>query len=195
MSRRARDGIPLLLTALRAALGPVVVAMSLVAPSRLAFGACLVIAFLSDVFDGIIARRLGIATPALRRLDSIADTVFYVGATFAVWQLFPSAITDRWLALSVLVGLEGVRYMFDWVKFRREASYHMWSSKLWGIALFAGFFSLLAMGQGGVMVDAAVYVGIVADLEGLAISVVMRTWQSDIPSLVHVFRLRNLGRN
>ncbi len=195
MSRRARDGIPLLLTALRAALGPVVVAMSLVAPSRLAFGACLVIAFLSDVFDGIIARRLGIATPALRRLDSIADTVFYVGATFAVWQRFPSAITDRWLALSVLVGLEGVRYMFDWVKFRREASYHMWSSKLWGIALFAGFFSLLAMGQDGVMVDAAVYVGIVADLEGLAISVVMRTWKSDIPSLVHALRLRNVGRN
>ena len=99
MSRRARDGIPLLLTALRAALGPVVVAMSLVAPSRLAFGACLVIAFLSDVFDGIIARRLGIATPALRRLDSIADTVFYVGATFAVWQLFPSANEVEFLDL------------------------------------------------------------------------------------------------
>lgn len=165
------------------------------APSRLAFGVCLVGAFLSDVFDGIIARRLGIATPALRRLDSIADTVFYVGATYAVWQLFRSAITARWLPLSVLVGLEGVRYMFDLVKFRREASYHMWSSKLWGIALFAGFFSLLAMGQDGVMADAAVYVGIVADIEGLAISVVMRTWQSDIPSLVHAFRLRNVGRN
>ncbi len=195
MSRRALNSVPLLLTALRAALGPVVVVLSMAAPSRLAFGVCLVGAFLSDVFDGIIARRLGIATPALRRLDSIADTVFYVGATYAVWQLFRSAITARWLPLSVLVGLEGVRYMFDLVKFRREASYHMWSSKLWGIALFAGFFSLLAMGQDGVMADAAVYVGIVADIEGLAISVVMRTWQSDIPSLVHAFRLRNVGRN
>jgi hypothetical protein len=31
-------------------------------------------------------------------------------------------------------------------KFGRKASYHTWSSKLWGIALCIGFFALLALG-------------------------------------------------
>jgi hypothetical protein len=45
------------------------------------------------------------------------------------------------------------------VKFGREASYHMWSSKLWGIVLFAAFFSLLALGSDNRLVDAAIYLG------------------------------------
>lgn len=182
--------LPILLTALRAALAPVVVALALWAPSRAAFGLCLVTAFVSDVFDGILARRLGVASATLRRLDSAADTVFYMAATFAVWTLHRVAISARWLPLGVLAALELARYAFDFVKFGREASYHMWSSKLWGVALFAGFFSLLALDADNAFVDAAVAIGILADLEGLAISVVMRTWRSDIPSLVHAIRLR-----
>ncbi|MGE5816512.1 MAG: CDP-alcohol phosphatidyltransferase family protein, partial [Deltaproteobacteria bacterium] len=135
--------LPLILTAVRALLGPVVIYLALLWPSRLAFGTCLIVAFLSDVFDGILARRLNVATPNLRRLDSIADTIFYLSAIFAAWHLHPSAITERFVALLVLCVLELSRYVFDFAKFGREASYHMWSSKLWGVALFVGFFALL----------------------------------------------------
>lgn len=184
--------LPLLLTGLRAALAPVVVLLAWLGPSRAALGACLLMAFLSDVFDGIVARRLGVATPTLRRLDSVADSLFYVAATAAAWRLHPEAITARWAPLAALAALEVARYAFDWLKFRREASYHMWSSKLWGLCLFAGFFSLLALGRDGLAVDAAVWIGIVADLEGLAISFTLRRWQNDVPSLVHARRLRVL---
>jgi len=37
----------------------------------------------------------------------------------------------------------------------------------------------------------AIPIAIVADLEGLAISLVLRTWQSDVPSLFHALRIRN----
>jgi CDP-diacylglycerol--glycerol-3-phosphate 3-phosphatidyltransferase len=182
--------LPFLLTALRALLAPLIVLLALYWPSRVAFGLCLTTAFLSDIFDGVLARRLGVATPALRRLDSVADSVFYVAATFAVWRQDPAAITARWLPLALLVSLELGRYAFDWIKFRREASYHMWSSKAWGVALCAGFFSLLALGSDNVLVDIAVYTGIVADMEGLAISAVLGQWRTDVPSFVHAMRLR-----
>ena len=182
--------LPLALTALRALLAPVMVLLAVAWPNSSAFAACLVIAFLSDVFDGVIARRLGIATADLRRLDSIADTLFYVAALFAGWHLHPQALLEHRTALGVLVLLELSRYAFDLGKFGREASYHMWSSKLWGLALFAGFFSLLALGQSGWAVAAAVWLGIVADIEGLAISVVLKRWKNDVPSLVHALRLR-----
>ena len=185
-----RTHIPLALTALRALLAPVVVALALLWPRPWAFALCLVAAFLSDLFDGIVARRLGVATPALRRLDSGADSLFYVGALFAAWHLHPSVIAHHAVSLALLAALEVARYVLDLLKFGREASYHMWSSKLGGLALFAGFLALLVGGDDGVAVTAAIVLGIVADLEGLAISCTLKTWKSDVPSIVHALRLR-----
>jgi phosphatidylglycerophosphate synthase len=154
------------------------------------FGVCLILAFLSDVFDGILARRLNVATPGLRRLDSIADSVFYVAALLAAWHLHPLELREFLPTLIVLAAIELARYGFDLLKFRREAAYHLWSSKLWGICLFVGFVSLLVLGRGGLFMAVPIYVGIVADLEGLAFSVVLREWKSDVPSVVHAWRLR-----
>jgi phosphatidylglycerophosphate synthase len=191
---RAARSLPLTLTAVRALLGPALIYLAVLWPSRLAFGGCLTAAFLSDVFDGVLARRLNVATPNLRRLDSIADTIFYLGAAFAAWRLHPSAITERLTPLLVLGGLELLRYVFDLTKFGREASYHMWSSKLWGVALFVGFFALLGLGMSGLPVSTAIYVGIFADIEGLAISIVLRQWKTDVPTIFHAFRLRSVER-
>lgn len=185
--------IPLALTLLRAALAPVLVVLALVWPSPVAFGICLIVGFLSDVFDGIIARRLGVATPNLRRLDSVADSAFYIGAMFAAWHLHEARVREYLGPLAVLLLLEVVRYLFDYAKFRREASYHMWSSKFWGLALFAGFLSLLAFGTGGWPVALAIYAGIVADIEGLAISATLRHWKNDVPSIVHALGIRRAG--
>ncbi len=191
---KALRTLPLILTAVRALLGPVVIYLALLWPNPWAFGACLITAFLSDVFDGILARRLNVATPNLRRLDSVADTIFYLSAIFAAWRLYPTAIMERIAPLLVLCGLELVRDLLDFAKFGREASCHMWSSKLWGIALFVGFFALLALGISGPPVSVAIYAGIVADLEGLAISIILREWKTDVPTIVHAFRLRSIQR-
>lgn len=182
--------MPILLTGLRALLAPVVVLLSLFAPLPQAFAVCLVAAFVSDIFDGVLARRLKIATANLRRLDSVADTLFYAACVFAAWHLYPATITQHAVSLVVLAALEVMRYALDYLKFRREASYHMWSSKVWGIALFAGFFGLLVMGSSGAVVSCAIYLGIIADVEGLLISLALPRWQPDVPTLFHSVRLR-----
>jgi phosphatidylglycerophosphate synthase len=181
---------PAVLTGIRALLVPVLVLLTHFHGSHLQFGICLTVAFLSDVFDGVIARRLGIATPGLRRFDSATDSAFYLAALYAAWQLDRAAITSRIGPMIVLGILEASRYAFDWLKFRREASYHMWSSKLWGVALFAAFFSLLACGSDNALMSLAIYLGIAADLEGLAISVILPEWQSDVATIVHAIALR-----
>jgi phosphatidylglycerophosphate synthase len=186
----ATSSIPLLLTALRATLAPVMLLLAWYYPRPLAFAVCLILAFLSDVFDGILARRLNVATPGLRRLDSISDSVFYVAALLAAWHLHPSELQEYLPALVVLGAVEAVRYAFDLWKFRREAAYHLWSSKLWGICLFVGFFSLLVLGRGGLLMAVPIAVGILVDLEGLAVSFVLKEWKSDVPSIVHAWRLR-----
>ena len=192
--------LPLALTGLRAALAPLLLWLAwgpagqgaAAGPGlRAALGACLAAAFLSDLFDGILARRLGVATPGLRRLDSAADSLFYVAATAAAWHLHPAALRDRALPLGALAALELARYAVDLYKFGREASYHMWSSKIWGITLFVAFFALLVLGIAGWPVAVAIYVGIIADAEGLAISVILGRWRTDVPTFVHALRLQH----
>jgi CDP-diacylglycerol--glycerol-3-phosphate 3-phosphatidyltransferase len=185
MMRRLRYALPLGLTALRAVLGPVVLYLAWYRPEAALFAICLVSALLSDIFDGMIARRLGVATAGLRRLDSVADSIFYVAATLAAWHLHPAILSNHLCSLAILAALELLRYAVDFYKFKREASYHLWSSKLWGLALFGGFMSLLAWQQDGVWVLLAIWMGILADLEGLAISLILTHWQHDVPTLWH----------
>lgn len=179
-----------MLTLLRGVLGPVLLVTALVAPKPSVFAGCLIGALVSDYFDGVIARRLGVATPGLRRLDSIADSIFYVCALIAAWHLYAPLLMPYLGAVAVLLALEGIRYVFDWRKFGKEASYHMWSSKLWGLALFAGFYALLVHEHVGWPVALAIGLGILADLEGLAISMALPYWKNDVPTFFHALRLR-----
>ena len=187
---RSAVHVPLALTAVRALLAPVLVLLAVLNPDKALFGFCLIVGFLSDVFDGIIARKLGVATPNLRRLDSLADSVFYLSAMYAAWHLHEMKLRAYLAPLGTLLALELGRYIFDYAKFRREASYHMWSSKAWGLSLFLGFFSLLALDNGGWPIALAIYLGIVADVEGLAISAILKSWRTDIPSVFHAIEIR-----
>lgn len=190
MRREIIVGIPAALTWLRLGLAPVVLLLAWCWPAPFAFALCLSLAFLSDWFDGVLARRLGVATEKLRRFDSIADTAFYLAALGAALLLRPELLPQTRYYLLVLLMLEASRYALDFGKFGREASYHMWSAKLWGVTLFAAFFAVLVAGQIGVMVKLALLVGIISDLEGFAISLLLPTWHHDVPSVWHAWRMR-----
>lgn len=181
--------IPLALVILRLCLAPVLLATALLHPDRTVFAICLIGALLSDYFDGVIARRLGVATAGLRRLDSITDTIFYVCALLAALATGYALVRPYFPALVVLLLIEVLRYVYDIRKFGKEASYHMWSSKLWGLLLFIGMWSLLVLQRGGWPVALAIFWGIAADMEGLAISMTLRKWQADVPTLWHARRL------
>ena len=176
------------LTALRAILAPCLIGLAIKSASGWAFIACLTLGFLSDIYDGVLARRFGVATPALRRFDSITDDTFYLSATVAAWLIYPSVIRDNLTGLCALAVLGMTRTTCDLVKFGRTASYHMWSAKFWGITLFAAFVALLGFGN-PLLVPLGVAAGIVADLEGLAGSMILHEWTHDLPSVFHAWSI------
>jgi hypothetical protein len=40
------------------------------------------------------------------------------------------------------------------------------------------------------LVALAIYIGIVADIEGLAIAIILPQWKNDVPTFVHALQLR-----
>lgn len=180
----------LALTALRLALGPALVLMAARGIAGVPAVLVALAALASDYCDGALARRFGVDTPAVRRFDSATDTVFFLCAAWAAWLLHADLLRPwAWMALAV-VALEIARYAFDLAKFRREAAYHAWSAKAWGLSLFAALVALLGFGSARPLVPLALALGIVADAEGLAISIVLPVWTHDVRSLVHALRIR-----
>src|SRR5262249_28060159 len=71
MSAPLRLAVPLTLTTFRLLLAPTIVIMAHAGVTGPVFAVLMVAAFLSDLFDGILARRLGVVTAALRRYDVV----------------------------------------------------------------------------------------------------------------------------
>ena len=102
ISFRQMQRVPCFLTCIRGVLGPCVIALAHLWPQPIVLSTCVLLAFVTDIFDGVVARRLGISTATLRRLDSFADSVFYLCALWAVWVLHPAVILENGALLIVL---------------------------------------------------------------------------------------------
>jgi CDP-diacylglycerol--glycerol-3-phosphate 3-phosphatidyltransferase len=175
----------LALTTLRVLLAPALLWITRDGTAGAWYVACCIAALLSDIADGVIARRAGVDTAPLRRYDSIADTVFYAAAAWTVWRVHPEVVRRYWPGLGVVVALEVTRYLFDLHKFGREASYHAWSAKLWGLSLATALVALMGFGRAMPWVPLTIVLGVIADVEGLAISIVLPVWRHDVKSLAH----------
>jgi phosphatidylglycerophosphate synthase len=186
--------VPAALVAFRLCCAPALVMLErLGAPGRV-LAVVVFFAFVSDVFDGIIARRLGVATANLRRADSIVDALFYLAALAVLFLRAPSAARAGGPGIAVLVLLEVTRLLVERHKFGKMASYHMWSAKAWGVALWLGFSEAFITGHAGPFFWAAITVGIVADVEGLASSFILSSWHHDVRSIWHAIRLQRGNR-
>lgn len=152
--------------------------------------AVLLAAFLSDVFDGIIARRLGIATAGLRHADTLVDTVFYVAAAVAMRIAVPAVFDGAALPLTLLIAVHVSRATFELAKFGRLSAYHMWSSKTLGIVMLATMSTVFLTGRPNALVTVTLCAAIANELEGFAASAILPRWRPDVPTLVAAWRAR-----
>jgi CDP-diacylglycerol---glycerol-3-phosphate 3-phosphatidyltransferase len=188
--------LPYLLILFRLLLGPFMIYLtySFGASLRRLLAGLLLLGILSDIFDGIIARKQGISTTFMRRLDSQVDVVFWLCAGWCGWVLNPEIIIGNRYAIITLFVMEGLTYAFSFAKFGKETCTHALLSKLWGITLFAAFTSILGFGYAGIPFALAVIFGIISHIDVYLIIFLLPKWTHDVPSAWHAWQLRQ-GRD
>jgi phosphatidylglycerophosphate synthase len=185
-----KRAIPWAMILLRAVMGPLLVLAAWKHVPGGILAAVVVLMLLDDITDGILARRWGCDTPTLRLSDSAADTVFYLGTAVAIWFRAPHVLlANRWLIVT-LFALEGLSFCFDIAKYRKAASYHSYLAKFWGLVLATAIVCALSTGGPVWLVGIAAALGILVNLEGLAMSLLLPRWQNDVKTLVAALRLR-----
>jgi phosphatidylglycerophosphate synthase len=182
--------IPWVMAAARAALGPVLIAGAACSWNGFALAGMVVGALVSDIYDGVLARRWRCDTAGVRLFDSMADTVFYLCTAIALWVSEPRLWRSYGGLLIVLLGMEAARFAFDLVKFGRPASYHSYLAKLWGLVMAAGVIAVFALDRSNVLVPVALVLGILCNVEGLAMSAALPVWRKDVKTLAAAWRIR-----
>ena len=181
-----KEQIPWAMAAGRTVLGPVLVAGAISGWNGVMMAWLVGTALLSDIFDGVLARRWKCDTAGVRLFDSTADAVFYAGAGVALW-IGPSPVLRANAGLLVAVlALEAARYGLEFAKFGKPASYHSYLAKAWGLAMAAAMIWAFASNgsQGAsVLLGVSLALGIVSNLEGLAMSLILPVWRKDVKGL------------
>jgi CDP-diacylglycerol--glycerol-3-phosphate 3-phosphatidyltransferase len=180
---------PEVLIAFRAACAPAIFVLACFGfPGPLLAG-ILVAAFLTDVFDGIVARRMGLATAGLRHADTLVDTAFYIAAAAAMRVAVVDVFADAGVPLVLLIAIHVSRATFELAKYGRIASYHMWSSKALGLLLVAALTTVFVTARPSLLVTTALWAAIANEIEGFVISSLLPEWRADVPSILHARRL------
>ena len=148
-------------------------------------------ALIGDILDGIIARHFGVATPGMRRADSIADLIFWLGVGVAVWNWRPEIFESQlgWIRLSL--GLEALTYIVSFAKFGKELAAHAYSGKLMGIGILLGTTNLWWTGESSWVLSMMLVLANISQLDRFGIAYFLPRWTPDTPSTYHAWRIRN----
>lgn len=145
---------------------------------------------LSDILDGIIARKQNVSTATLRRLDSQSDMLFLLSIGISSWIIYPELISNHIWEIRFILALEVLCYIVSIVKFKKESSSHAFLSKMWGLSLLAAFTAMIGFKYAGIPFYIALILGFIAHIDRLLITLILPRWTHDVPSAYHAYLIR-----
>lgn len=183
--------LALLLLGGRLVLGPILLAGAWDGETGWWFSAGLLAGLLSDILDGMAARRFGSDSPRLREWDSRVD-VFFVGCvTLSAILAHAQVLKALAWPLGLVFGLHLLSILAPWFKFRRLPAFHAYSAKLAGLALFAAAVELFSTGRTGVFFWLALAAAAASHIDRLAIAWLLPAWRTDVPGFWAARNRRN----
>ncbi|MEO1350528.1 MAG: CDP-alcohol phosphatidyltransferase family protein [Cyanobacteria bacterium J06635_15] len=155
-----------------------------------AFVSLFVLAFISDVVDGMIARRLQVVTSRLREADSRADLSLYLCVIAAIWLVHPDVLVEFWVPLTFAIAAQGLQWLTGLIKYGHLPSYHSYSAKLWGVSLAIATVALFAFDYAGITFLATLLIGTLHNLEEVAMTFILPTWTFDVKTIQKAGEIR-----
>ncbi len=149
---------------------------------------------ISDILDGVIARKNNISTAALRRMDSQADMLFWLSLGICTYWLYPELIRENRNSVIAILAMEAACYLISIFRFGKETCTHAFLSKMWGLSLLAAFTALLGFNHAGVPFAIAIGLGLISHIDRILITILLPVWEHDIPSAYHAW-MRRKGKS
>lgn len=148
-------------------------------------------AFLSDVLDGYLARRLGLESYFGMRLDSYADYFLMASSVWWAWRLCPSLFLENGRLWWSIAATLAVPQALAFYRLRRNAGFHLYSTKLAGWLAFILFVHAVAFGYSTFLIYILAAAVAVKSAEETAICLLVADPYAEVrPSALSYWRYR-----
>jgi phosphatidylglycerophosphate synthase len=181
--------IPSILVGLRFAIAPLLLLDALDRDPGGEFIVGYIIAVLSDIFDGIIARRLNVSTTQLRQADSWADIWLYLCVATSAWLVYPHTIIAFRVPLSIALAAQLLLFAVSLGKFRKFPSFHTYTAKIWGLTLLVATVALFGCDYSPTL-WLPIVLCVVNSLEEIVMTLILPEWHCDVLSIFHALKLQ-----
>jgi phosphatidylglycerophosphate synthase len=140
----------------------------------------LIAAILTDIFDGVAARKFKCDSVHLRQLDSKVDTVFWLALMYVLLVIRTDFMHNHAVELFILLASEVLIQLIGYFKFNSSLALHTYGAKIWALLITFTVLQLLL----GFNADALFYImfvwGIIAQTEVILIIFKMKIFKVDV---------------
>lgn len=155
----------------------------------------LAISFFTDLIDGVLARKFGVASVFGSKLDSIADDLTIVAAIIGVFVLKPQFIEDNRVIFIILFTLFVFQTAFSLIKYRKISSFHTYLAKI--AAILQGTFLVLLFFFPEplyFLFYAAAIVTALDLIEEIVLVIIIPKWEANVKGIYWVYKRNILSK-
>jgi phosphatidylglycerophosphate synthase len=155
----------------------------------------LIISFLTDAVDGILARKYKANSVLGAKLDSIGDDLTILAAVSGLAVAKLEFLTEHWIIFAIPLSLFFIQIMAAFIRYRKMSSYHTYLAKT--AAILQGFFMCSMF-----LFDKPAYwlfyttamVTTLELIEEIIIVVVLREWKTNVHGLYWVLQENRVNK-
>lgn len=182
--------LPNIVSMIRLLMAPVLLWLASEQQTQWFLGILLLTVF-TDVLDGFLARALNQITELGSHLDSWGDFIIYTVMAISAWLLWPEIVMREKLFFGAILLSFTLPVAIGLIKFRVLTGYHTWSVKF-AVAITVISYILLFGGWLDWPFRIAAVACLVAGIEEIAITLIMKREHVDVRTLWHAVRINRM---
>jgi phosphatidylglycerophosphate synthase len=181
--------LPNILSAARIVAAPLLVLLAIWRQETI-FTGLLIVALVTDIADGLIARAFDLSSKLGAMLDSIADVLILFAACYGAWIFHQDICIAHSTAISVFVGAWLAETGAALWRYGKLSSFHTYAAKVSGYLLGIFIGVLFVFGFVPWLFYAAVTVSVLSNLEEMVLLWRLPEWRPNVRGLWWVLRER-----
>lgn len=187
MQKKEIFNIPNYLCSYRIIMFPVIMYFAFTGKQTL-FVIFFIINLLTDIADGIIARKLKIESDFGARLDSMADNLTYILAFTGIYIFKWEDFEPHKISFLIFIGFLVSTVVLSLIKFGKFPGFHLYSTKIAGYIEGIFFICLFTVGFITPFYYFMIAWGIMGAIEHIAIQMTIPAMKSDVKGLYWVIK-------
>lgn len=151
----------------------------------------MILGIITDIFDGIIARKLNVSSLKLRVWDSNVDQFFWLVTIASIFYLNLEFLKINYFWVGFVLLLEVIAYVVSYYKFGKSIATHSILAKIWTLTLLAFLIDLTLHSSSSTPFIICIGLGLISRVEIILIILSLYKWTSDVPS---IFSVSNINK-